>query len=118
VKADGSYLYQATTHSLVRVSSADNRRAMGRQGFVGRAPLNLVYVADYRRMGGILDSQREHYASADVGFIGQNVYLFCTSAGLGTVIRGWVDRQAIAGVLGLHEDQQVLLSQTVGYPDQ
>jgi hypothetical protein len=51
-----------------------------------------------------------------VGAIAQNVYLFSASTGLCTVIRAWIDRTAIADALGLSHDQQVLLSQTVGYP--
>ncbi len=46
----------------------------------------------------------------------QNVYLFAAGNGLATVIRAWIDREAIAAALGLAHDQQVLLSQTVGYP--
>ena len=42
--------------------------------------------------------------------------LLLGSAGLATVIRAWIDRGAIANALGLSHDQQVLLSQTVGYP--
>ena len=38
------------------------------------------------------------------------------STDLATVIRAWIDRAAIADALGLTHDQQVLLSQTVGYP--
>ena len=42
---------------------------------------------------------------------------FSVAAGnLATVIRAWIDRAAIADALGLTHDQQVLLSQTVGYP--
>jgi len=61
-------------------------------------------------------AQRESYASAAAGAIAQNVYLYCASAGLATVIRAWIDRAAIGDALGLEHDQQVLLSQTVGYP--
>lgn len=32
------------------------------------------------------------------------------------VLRAWIDRDAIAEALGLDHDNQVLLSQTVGYP--
>lgn len=60
--------------------------------------------------------QRESYASVAAGAITQNVYLFVASNGLATVIRAWIDRTAIADALGLTHDQQVLLSQTVGYP--
>ena len=48
--------------------------------------------------------------------IAQNVYLFAAGNGLSTVIRAWIDREAIANALGLGHDQQVLLSQTVGFP--
>jgi nitroreductase len=60
--------------------------------------------------------QRESLASVAAGAIAQNVYLFCASAGLSTVLRAWIDRSALADALGLSHDQQVLLSQTVGYP--
>ena len=46
----------------------------------------------------------------------QNVYLYAAAHGLATVIRAWIDRDAIAEALGLTHDQQVLFSQTVGYP--
>ena len=57
-------------------------------------------------------------ASAGIaaGAIAQNVYLFSAGNGLATVIRAWIDRDAIANALGLTHDQEVLLSQTVGYP--
>ncbi|WP_371441484.1 hypothetical protein [Methylosinus sp. R-45379] len=42
--------------------------------------------------------------------------MFAASAGLATVIRAWIDREAIAQALGLSHDHQVLLSQTIGYP--
>ncbi|WAK03826.1 hypothetical protein [Methylobacter sp. YRD-M1] len=45
-----------------------------------------------------------------------NVYLFSASTGLSTVIRAWIDRAAITDALELSHDQQVLLSQTVGFP--
>ena len=60
--------------------------------------------------------RRESYASVAAGAITQNVYLYCAANGLATVIRAWIDRAAIANALGLSHDEQVLLSQTVGYP--
>ena len=61
-------------------------------------------------------AQREAFAYVAAGAIAQNVYLFAASNQLSTVIRTWIDREAIAEALGLTHDQQVLLSQTVGYP--
>jgi hypothetical protein len=86
----------------------------GYQDFVDTAPLDLIYVADHTRMKLIPAAQRESYASAAAGAMAQNVYLYCASAGLSTVIRAWIDRQALAQAMSLGTDQQILLSQTVG----
>jgi SagB-type dehydrogenase family enzyme len=112
----GAYLYDAKTRTLQLVAASDLRRVTGYQDFVDDAPLDLVYVADHSRMRMIPVGKRESYASAAAGAIAQNVYLYAASAGLATVIRAWIDRSAIADALGLNHDQQVLLSQTVGYP--
>ena len=112
----GAYRYDAATHELYLVASSDLRRITGYQDFVDEAPLDLVYVADHSRMNLVPVGQRESYASVAAGAITQNVYLFAASNDLATVIRAWIDRAAIADALGLTHDQQVLLSQTVGYP--
>jgi len=114
--SSGAYLYDAAAHQLNLVAASDLRRVTGYQDFVDEAPLDLVYVADHARMGMVPVAQRESYASAAAGAIAQNVYLFAACDDLATVIRAWIDRAAIADALGLTHDQQVLLSQTVGYP--
>ena len=114
--SSGAYLYDAAAHQLNLVAASDLRRVTGYQDFVDEAPLDLVYVADHARMGMVPVAQREAYASTAAGAIAQNVYLFAACNGLATVIRAWIDRAAIADALGLTHDQQVLLSQTVGYP--
>lgn len=113
---DGAYLYDAAHHRLTLVAAVDLRRVTGYQDFVDDAPLDLVYVADHTRMRLVPASQREAYAYVAAGAITQNVYLFAAANGLSTVIRAWIDRDAIAEALGVTPDQQVLLSQTVGYP--
>jgi nitroreductase len=112
----GAYQYDATAHALQLVAAADLRRVTGYQDFVDEAPLDLVYVADHTRMPMVPVGQRGVFAHVAAGAIAQNVYLFCASTKLATVIRAWIDREAIANALGLTHDQQVLLSQTVGYP--
>jgi nitroreductase len=111
----GAYRYDAAAHQLHLVAASDLRRVTGYQDFVDEAPMDLVYVADHARMGMVPAGQRESYASAAAGAIAQNVYLFAAGNRLATVIRAWIDRAAIADALGLTHDQQVLLSQTVGY---
>jgi SagB-type dehydrogenase family enzyme len=112
----GAYRYDAGAHELQLVAASDLRRVTGYQDFVDQAPLDLVYVADHSRMNRVPVEQRASYASVAAGAIAQNVYLFSAGNDLATVIRAWIDRDAIATALGLSHDQQVLLSQTVGYP--
>lgn len=112
----GAYFYDADVHQLNLVAASDLRRITGYQDFVDEAPLDLVYVANHARMGMVPVARRESYASAAAGAIAQNVYLFAACNDLSTVIRAWIDRSAIADALGLTHEQQVLLSQTVGYP--
>jgi SagB-type dehydrogenase family enzyme len=110
------YLYEAKTHMLVPVVGKDLREATGKQDFVKDAPLNLVYVADLARTKTANDADKQLYSGADVGFIAQNVYLYCASQGLAVVVRGSVDRTTLAQAMKLRPDQKIILAQTVGYP--
>jgi len=114
--ADGLYLYNAKAHKLELILAKDIRAMTGVQEFVGKAPVNLIYVADFTRMGERPEDEKVFYSAANTGFISQNVYLYCASEGLATVVRGWVDRPALAKVIGLRPDQRITLAQTVGYP--
>ena len=114
--ADGLYLYEAKGHMLKRVLAEDIRAFTGRQPFVGEVPVNLIYVADFSRMGGATDEDKVLYSAAATGFISQNVYLYCASEGLATVVRGLIDRPALAKAMRLRADQKVILAQSVGYP--
>ncbi|WP_237763320.1 nitroreductase family protein [Thiobacillus denitrificans] len=56
------------------------------------------------------------YSATDAGFIAQNVYLYCASAGLAVVVRSLVDRDALGAAMGLGRHQRIILAQSVGYP--
>jgi len=114
--AEGLYVYEAKTHVLQPVLAVDIRAMTGRQSFVADAPVNLVYVADLGRMGKVSKEEQDLYSAADTGFISENVYLFCASEGLATVVRGSVDRETLAKAMRLRPDQKIILAQTVGYP--
>jgi hypothetical protein len=112
----GVFLYDAKANELKPVMKGDHRGETGTQDFPKDAALNLVYVADYAKMGdGGSAGDKTMYAGADVGFIAQNVYLFCASEDLACVVRGSVDRDTLSKTLGLKPDQKIILAQTVGY---
>ena len=113
---NGLYLYEAKGHTLQPVLAADIRAETGGQPFVKDAPVELIFVADYSRMGKGAEEGKNLMAAADTGFISENAYLFCASEGLATVVRGSVDKTALAKTMKLRPDQKIILAQTVGYP--
>ncbi len=112
----GLFLYDAGEHALQPLLAKDIRALSGRQSYVGEAALNLIYVADYSKMERMGEEGRAFYAAADSGFIAQNVYLYCASEGLATVVRGSIDRELLAKVMQLNPEQKITLAQSVGYP--
>ena len=114
--AAGLYRFDATEHVLKHVLDEDIRGLTGMQDFVRDAPVNLIFVADHARMGRASEADRDFYAACDAGFISQNVYLFCASEGLATVVRGALDRERLARKMALSASQKIILAQTVGYP--
>lgn len=112
----GLYRYEPKRHVLLLMKAQDVRRVTGYQDFVDDAPLDLVYVADHSRMKMVPAAMRESYASIAAGAMAQNLYLYCASTGLVTVVRAWFDRNALGQAMGLTPDQQILLTQTVGTP--
>jgi nitroreductase len=112
---DGLFLFDAEAHALRPVARDDLRAATTAQAELREAPVALVFVANQARMAKVAPAEREFYAAADTGYISQNIYLFCASAGLATVVHA-VDRPALARAMKLGDDQQVILAQSVGYP--
>ena len=111
----GVYFYEAKTNSLVPVLAEDIRAKTGFQEFAADAPVNLLFVADYSKMVDRPEEMRNFYAGTDTGFISENIYLYCASANLGTVVRGSIDRDMIKKLLHLPENKHVVFAQTVGY---
>ena len=112
----GVYVYDAKKNVLEPVVAGDLRAATGTQSYVKDAAVNLVYVSDLSKTDGAASSDAEMYTAADVGFIAQNVYLYCASEGLATVVRASIDKPALAKTLKLQPQQRIILAQSVGYP--
>ena len=116
IKPEGWYVYNPAQHAMLKMGNEDLREFAGTQDFVKSAPVNLVFVADFDRMSGADDEFRKFYSAADVGYISQNVYLWCASEGLATIVRGQIDKPKAKEVLKLRPNQHIILAQTVGYP--
>jgi SagB-type dehydrogenase family enzyme len=119
---EGLYIYNAKAHVLEPVLKNDLRKnttmfLQPSKSSVEGAPLQLIYVADYSKMAFYTnDEEKKFYSAANTGFIAQNVYLYCASVGLATVVRGLVNRDALAKDMNLRDKQKITLVQAVGYP--
>ena len=113
----GAYVWDAKANVLNPVAPGDHRAGTGTQPFPATAALNLVYVADMSKVSRpATDPQAMLNVGADAGFIAENVYLFCASEGLATVVRASIPKEALAKALNLRDTQVIVLAQTVGFP--
>ena len=114
-RADGLYLYEAKPHQLQPVLTGDIRAKTGGKAELQQAPVILILVADRGRMEKAKPPDRDFYAAIDAGFIVQNAYLYCASAGLATVVHE-LERPPLAQAMQLRPDQKIVITQSIGYP--
>ncbi|MDR3094934.1 MAG: SagB/ThcOx family dehydrogenase [Bacteroidales bacterium] len=110
VVKEGIYLYDAKVNKLLLRVKGDHRKDTGSQDFVAGAPLNFLFVANLDK------ASNRDAACTDCGFISQNIYLFCASEKMASVVRGSVNKANMHKILQLTAKQEVLLAQTVGFP--
>ena len=104
VLADGVYVYEAERNLLRPVVGGDVRAKIGAAP-AAHAAVTLVFVA----------AAKDDFAQVDVGFIGQNVYLFAASEGLSA----WfytIHAADVAATLKLAAEKRALYAESVGYP--
>ena len=119
VMANGIYKYDPAAHALKLVSPMDFRSQINeKQTFVHKAPLTLFYVANPvppRDPSRPVNPERQHANNCLVaGTMLQSVALVAVDEGLGTCVRGSIDREAFRKAAGLSPEQTVLISQTIG----
>ena len=69
----------------------------------------------YGAIGGKAKESELSWQDLEVGCIVQNVYLYCASEGLATVVRGMIDQKKFGEIVKLKSDQ-IIVAQTIGYP--
>jgi SagB-type dehydrogenase family enzyme len=112
----GLYVYDALENKLDIKHGRDIRANTGLQDFVANAPLNLIYVANQAKVQDPHSDRQLRASHTNSGFIAQNVYLYCASAGLVAVVRAWFDEDDLKKAMELDENMKIILTQTVGYP--
>ncbi|MBQ8251047.1 MAG: nitroreductase family protein [Alphaproteobacteria bacterium] len=103
-KKDGTYKYDADYHQLIPVSKEDLRPLFNTQEYMADVPVVLIYTGS-----------KEDYASMHAGSAYQNVGLFAAANEMGSVVRGYFDKEAVHKALNLPVEERVIISQAVGY---
>lgn len=112
--ASGIYHYKWRDHSVDLTEDGDVRKelteaALG-QGMVARAPMSLIFTAVYKRTSARYGQRGEaRYVPMDMGGAGQNVHLQAEALGLGTVIIGAFNDQAVKKVLGIQDEEPLYI---------
>lgn len=114
--SSGIYKYDHKNHTLVLFKSGDLRETAtaARQEFAKTAPVNIVIVSNFDKIDGDAE-YKAVTAGFHAGAISQNIYLYCTSVGLNTVVRKWLDYDLLSKTLELNPNQRVTAAQTVGF---
>ena len=96
----GIYKYESASHRLVLIQSGDLRPNKS-------APVELIFSSNAE------DPQTQ---GIDTGVAAENVYLFCASAGLGTVLRMMrEDSTELRQALKLKDEEKLVFNLAIGY---
>ncbi|MCU0895755.1 MAG: SagB/ThcOx family dehydrogenase [Rhodospirillales bacterium] len=109
----GVYRYLPAPHRLERTVSGDPRRALAaaafHQSWIAEAPAIVVIAAVVRRTRLKYGERGERYVPIEAGHAAQNVGLQAVALGLGTTIVGAFSDAEVKRVLGLTEEEPLLL---------
>lgn len=111
---DATYFYNAEDNKLIFISGDDLRPVASHSAFAKEAPVMLLFVANYDKMKGFDESAKEFYGATDAGYVSQNVYLYCASNSLSTVVMGHINRDDLKTALKFNG--KAILAQCVGFP--
>ena len=121
----GVYRYDPDSNKLILVKEGDFRDKSGYQGFVKDAYLNINIFYNHKAHSEfpnegtrkwLMSGNSMKMACMDCAYISQNIYLYCSLHGINTVARAIAgDNEELRKLLGLSDDYEVLLAQTVGY---
>ena len=101
---DGVYTYDPQHHTLLQFRKFDARLI----GLYDTASIKIGLVWDTHRCSD------QNVAAAEIGMIGQNIYLMANALGLGTVTTAQKTKQLY--LLGLPQGHKPLIIMPVGYP--
>lgn len=119
VTSEGIYLYDTANHKLKLIAQGDFRAITTTgQSFVSKAAVNLVYVETpevWKNARHLPPRENQiAFANITVGAMIQSVALIAETEGLGNCVRGSINREELAKIIGIPAER-ILLAQSVGF---
>lgn len=111
---DGVFRYDPVYNSLIKYREGDFRSQIGKLPMFKMAPITLCLVSNYDKMVHHTDTFRKKlYSSMDIGYVSENIYLFCAANNMATCACGQIAREDIANILSL-DNSRVMLVHPIG----
>lgn len=117
--AEGAFKYDPKNARLEKVTDEDIRPYLKAQNrFVDTTPLTILLVTDQSKFGEPRPGSRNmNFGLIDAGIVSENISLYCTALGLGTVCCApRMQTEEIARALGLSEQEIPVLYHPIGHP--
>jgi len=115
---EGVHHYDPEGHALERILEGDVRQTLARlavQTFIAEAPVVLIITGEYERTSWKYGDRATRYVHMEAGHAAQNVYLQAEALGLGTVVAGSFQDEAVSQALGLPAGHRALYMMPIGY---
>ena len=112
--------YEAASQTLRAITEQDIRPLfMAQNKFMLSAPVTILLISDLKAFGERIPLEYSaNLGRIDCGIVSENISLYCTSVGLGTVpCAPPMDNDSIRSVLGLDEAQLPLMYHPIGWPE-
>jgi len=117
---EGVYHYLIEEHSLKLILTGDKRQELCRaclgQDFITKAPVSLIFSAEFKRTTQRYGDRGARYVYIEAGHACQNTYLAVTNLGLGAVEVGAFDDRDVKSVIDSNKNLQPIIIMSVGYP--
>jgi len=118
VTAEGIFHYLPERHALELKKAGDFRESLAEacldQNSIRTAPASIVFSAVFERTTRRYQQRGERYVHIEVGHAAQNVHLQAVALGLASVPVGAFSDNAVAKVVDVNQNEQVLYLVPVG----
>ena len=115
IDSNGVWRYLPAEHALQKIASGDFREtALVQRKLGANASILIVFASDSKKFPD--EEMARKYSGIHVGEAVQNLYLYCASNDLATVVCGMWDRELLKSV-PLPDGESIILIQAVGVPE-